>query len=141
MRTSQTNTITSSFMNAKGTQKPSSTTTRNNTIFQENAPITVGDRQASLYTKVSPAILTSDKKQNALFQLRLVDSKTGNNITNVNYFLSIYKGNQLLLRDLFYSKDGPLSLKLEPSQEPVIVNASTEPFLGGWMNETGPIRR
>ena len=127
-------------MNAKGTQKPSSTTTRNNTIFQENAPITVGDRQASLYTKVSPAILTSDKKQNALFQLRLVDSKTGNNITNVNYFLSIYKGNQLLLRDLFYSKDGPLSLKLEPSQEPVIVNASTEPFLGGWMNETGPIR-
>lgn len=109
-------------------------------IFEENLPpATVGDRVASIYTKISPPILTSDTKQNALFQLRLFDSKTGENITNVNYFLTITKGDKLLLRELFYSKDGPLTLKFRPNQGPVTVYGSTEPFLGGWTDETGQI--
>ena len=109
-------------------------------IFEENLPpATVGDREASLYTKISPPILTSDTMQNAFFQLRLFDSKTGNNITNVNYFLTISKGDKLLLRELFYSKDGPLTLKFEPNQGPIQVYGSTEPFLGGWTGETGPL--
>ena len=45
----------------------------------------------------------------------------------------------MLLRELFYSKDGPLTLKIEPGEGPVNVYGTTEPFLGGWMNETGPI--
>ena len=126
-------------MNTNGTQKPSSTTARNNTIFQEHPPITVGDRQASLYTKVSPAILTSDKKQNALFQLRLVDVKTSENISNVNYFITITKGGKLLMRDLFYSQTGPLKIEFIPREGPVSVLGSQEPFLGGWMSETGEI--
>ena len=81
-------------------------------LFEESLPpATVGDRVASLYTKISPPILTSDTMQNAFFQLRLFDSNTGNNITNVNYFLTITKADKLLLRELFYSKEGPLSLK------------------------------
>jgi hypothetical protein len=109
-------------------------------IFEENLPpATVGNRVASLYTKISPPILTSDTKQNALFHLRLFDSKTGNNITNVNYFVTITKGDKLLLRELFYSKDGPLTLKFRPAQGPVTVYGSTEPFLGGWTDETGQL--
>ena len=109
-------------------------------IFEENLPpATVGDRVASLYTKISPPILTSDSKQNAFFHLRLFDSKTGNNITNVNYFVTITKGDKLLLRELFYSKDGPLTLKFRPSQGPVTVYGSTEAFLGGWTDETGQL--
>jgi hypothetical protein len=107
-------------------------------LFEERLPpASVGDRQASLYTKISPPILTSDTKQNALFQLRLFDSKTGNNITNVNYFLTISKGDKLLMRELFYSKEGPLTLKFQPNQGPVTVYGTTEPFLGGWTSETG----
>jgi hypothetical protein len=109
-------------------------------IFEENLPpATVGDREASLYTKISPPILTSDTMQNAFFQLRLFDAKTGNNITNVNYFLTITKGDKLLLRELFYSKDGPLMLKFEPGDGPIKVFGSTEAFLGGWTDETGQI--
>ena len=107
-------------------------------IFEENLPpATVGNRVASLYTKISPPILTSDTLQNAFFQLKLFDSKTGNNITNVNYFLTIYKGDKLLLRELFYSKDGPLTLKFQPGEGPVKVYGSTEPFLGGWSSDSG----
>src|SRR6188508_277824 len=109
-------------------------------IFEENLPpATVGNRVASLYTKISPPILTSDTMQNAFFQLKLFDSKTGDNITNVNYFLTINKGDKMLLRELFYSKDGPLTLKIEPSEGPVNVYGTTEPFLGGWSSETGQI--
>ena len=109
-------------------------------IFEENLPpATVGDRVASLYTKISPPILTSDTMQNAFFQLRLFDSNTGNNITNVNYFLTITKADKLLLRELFYSKEGPLSLKFEPGEGPIKVFGSTEPFLGGWSSETGQL--
>ena len=109
-------------------------------IFEENLPpATVGNRVASLYTKISPPILTSDTMQNAFFQLKLFDSKTGDNITNVNYFLTINKGDKMLLRELFYSKDGPLTLKIEPGEGPVNVYGTTEPFLGGWSSETGQI--
>ena len=41
-------------------------------LFQENLPpATVGDRQASLFTKVSPPVLTSDSHQKRFFELRL----------------------------------------------------------------------
>ena len=77
-------------------------------LFQENLPpATVGDRQASLFTKVSPPVLTSDTHQKRFFELRLYDAKTGNNITNVNYFITVTKAGKLLMRDLFYSKTGP----------------------------------
>ena len=109
-------------------------------IFEESLPpASIGDRQASLYTKISPPVLTSETKQNAFLQLRLFDSKTGNNISNVNYFLTIKKGDKVLLRELFYSKEGPLRLKFQPNQGPVKIFGNTEPFLGGWTNDTGDI--
>ena len=47
-------------------------------LFQENLPpATVGDRQASLFTKVSPPVLTSDVHQKRFFELRLYDAKDG----------------------------------------------------------------
>ena len=84
-------------------------------LFQENLPpATVGDRQASLFTKVSPPVLTSDSHQKRFFELRLYDAKTGNNITNVNYFITVTKAGKLLMRDLFYSKAGPLRIEINP---------------------------
>jgi hypothetical protein len=109
-------------------------------LFQENLPpATVGDRQASLFTKVSPPILTSDTIENRFFELRLYDAKTGDNISNVNYFLTVTKAEKLLMRDLFYSKLGPLKIQIIPRQGPVTVYGSAEPFLSGWMSETGEI--
>lgn len=109
-------------------------------LFEETLPpASIGDRVASLYTKISPPILTSDAMQNAFLQLRLFDSNTGNNITNVNYFLTINKGDKILFRELFYSKQGPLTLKFQPSEGPIRTFGTTEPFLGGWTSDTGDI--
>ena len=109
-------------------------------LFEETLPpASIGDRAASIYTKISPPVLTSDSLENAFFQLRLFDSNTGNNISNVNYFLTINKGDEVLFRELFYSKEGPLTLKFQPAQGPVKVFGTTEPFLGGWTSDTGDI--
>ena len=109
-------------------------------LFMENLPpATVGDRQASLFTKVDPPVLTSDTHQKRFFELRLYDAKTNDNISNVNYFITITKGGTLLLRDLFYSQVGPLKIEFIPREGQVSVYGSPEPFLGGWMSETGDI--
>ena len=77
-------------------------------IFEESLPpTTVGDREGKPLYKVSPPILTSDTMQNAFFQLRLFDSKTGNNITNVNYFLTISKGDNCCFVNCFIQKMVP----------------------------------
>jgi hypothetical protein len=110
-------------------------------LFEEKLPpASVGDREASLYTKINPPILTSDSKENAFFELRLFDAKTDENIKFVSYFITVEKDDQLLMRDLFHSPTGPLKLKINPtSSESISVFGSTEPFLGGWTSETGDI--
>ncbi len=110
-------------------------------LFEEKLPpATVGDREASLYTKINPPILTSDSKENAFFELRLFDAKTDENIKFVSYFIAVEKDGKLLMRDLFHSPIGPLKLKINPtSSESISVFGSTEPFLGGWTSETGDI--
>ena len=41
------------------------------------------------------------------------------------------------MRDLFYSKAGPLRIEIIPRPGIVTVYGSPEPFLGGWMSENG----
>lgn len=109
-------------------------------LFQENLPpATVGDREASLSTSVSPPILTADSHDKRFIELRLYDANTGNNISNVNYFITVTKGGKMLMRDLFYSKAGPLKIQITPHEGPVNVYGSQEPYLGGWMSESGQI--
>ena len=110
-------------------------------LFEEKLPpASVGDREASLYTKINPPILTSDSKENAFFELRLFDAKTDENIKFVSYFITVEKDDNLLMRDLFHSPIGPLKLKINPtSSKSISVFGSTEPFLGGWTSETGDI--
>ena len=45
-------------------------------LTQENLPpASVGNRQASLFVKVNPPILTTDNRQDAFMQFRLFDAK------------------------------------------------------------------
>ena len=110
-------------------------------LFEERLPpASVGDREASLYTKINPPILTSDSKEDAFFELKLFDAKTDETIKFVAYFITVEKGGKLLMRDLFQSSQGPLKLKINPTtSETVTVFGSTEPFLGGWTSQTGNI--
>ena len=110
-------------------------------LFEENLPpATVGDREASLYTKINPPILTSESKENAFFELRLFDAKTDETIEHTSYFVAVEKDGNLIMRDLFHSHTGELRLKITPQDiDGVNIFGSTEPFLGGWVSQTGDI--
>ena len=55
-------------------------------LTQENLPpASVGNRQASLFVKINPPILTTDSKGNAYMQFRLFDQKDNQTIQHVTY--------------------------------------------------------
>src|SRR5574341_665649 len=66
-------------------------------------PATVGNRQASLFIKISPPILTSETIQDTFLQLRLFDANNNQTIQHTSYFITVKKNNELLMRDLFHS--------------------------------------
>src|ERR671931_1905665 len=62
-------------------------------LTQENLPpASVGNRQASLFVKVNPPILTTDNRQDAFMQFRLFDEKNNRTIQHVTYEITITKG-------------------------------------------------
>src|ERR1051325_2842380 len=99
-------------------------------LTQENLPpATVGNRQASLFVKVSPPILvsTSKTKQDTFMQFRLFDAANNQTIQHVTYDISVFRGaagssssstDKPLLRDFFHAHNGLLTLKIQPAQGP-----------------------
>src|SRR5918911_4385172 len=84
-------------------------------------PATVGDRQASLFVKISPPILTTEAKQNAFLQFRLFDERDNQTIKFVTYEIAIRKADappdsRPLLRDFFHAPNGLLTIKVDPTE-------------------------
>src|SRR6185437_11368388 len=85
-------------------------------LTQENLPpATVGNRQASLFVKVSPPILDTTSKQDTFMQFRLFDAVNNQTIQHVTYDISVLRGaagssssttDKPLLRDFFHAHNG-----------------------------------
>ena len=59
---------------------------------QENLPpASVGDREASLFIKISPPILTKDTVGDKFLQLRLFDANDGAIIKHTSFFVTVDK--------------------------------------------------
>jgi hypothetical protein len=115
-------------------------------------PATVGDREASLFVKISPPILTTESKENAFLQFRLYDQRDNQTIKFVTYEIAIRKANapqdsRPLLRDFFHAPNGLLTIKVDPTESgPVQIFGDRDPFQnaliadpGGTVNVRGPI--
>jgi hypothetical protein len=84
-------------------------------------PATVGDRQASLFVKISPPILTTESKENAFLQFRLYDERDNQTIKFVTYEIAIRKASapqdsKPLVRDFFHAPNGLLTIKVDPTE-------------------------
>ncbi|MEX1053292.1 MAG: CFI-box-CTERM domain-containing protein [Nitrosopumilaceae archaeon] len=104
-------------------------------LAQENLPpASIGDRQASLFIKISPPILTSETVQDTFLQLRLFDANNNQTIQHTSFFITVRKNNDLLMRDLFHTHSGLLTIKIEPTNTPGKWQTfgDIEPFQGGW---------
>lgn len=105
-------------------------------LTMENLPpASVGDREASLFIKISPPILTKDTVGNKFLELRLFDAKTGQTIPHTSFFVTVDKNGELLMRNLFHTHSGNLTIKIQSTPlkvNDVVVYGDQEPFQGGW---------
>ncbi|MGI0041403.1 MAG: peptidase, partial [Nitrosopumilaceae archaeon] len=112
-------------------------------LTMENLPpASVGNRQASLFIQVSPSILTSDTAQDTFLKLRLFDANNNQTIQSNSFFVKVTKDDQLLMRDLFYTKSGVLTIKFKPTNTPGKwqTYGDIEPTLGGWTATNDQVR-
>jgi hypothetical protein len=105
-------------------------------------PASVGNRQASLFIQVSPPILTADAAQDTFLKLRLFDANNNQTIQSNSFFVKVTKDDQLLMRELFYTKSGVLTIKFKPTNTPGKWQAygDIEPTLGGWTATNDQVR-
>ena len=105
---------------------------------QENVQATIGNRVITTFIKLSPPIITSDTSSDKFIFLRFFDANTNTTINNVEFFVNVTKGNDILMHDLFYTKSGFMILKLQPGNcENAVctVYGDQNPTLGGWMSQ------
>jgi len=112
-------------------------------LTQENLPpASVGDRDASLFIKINPPILTEDTIGDTFVELKLFDANTGENIKHTSMFVTVDKDGELLMRDLFHTHSGDLVLKIQPTEmnvNDVVVYGDVEPYLRGWTSTNDQI--
>jgi hypothetical protein len=85
-------------------------------LAQENLPpASFGNREAALFIKINPPILTKDTVGDTYLQLKLFDSKTGKTVPHTSYFVEAWKDEKLLLRSNFHAHSGDLTLKIKPT--------------------------
>ncbi len=109
-------------------------------LTQENLPpASLGDREGSLFIKISPPIYTTETKEDAFMQFRLFDANTNETIEFVTYDITVTKGanpsdeEEPLLRDFFQSPSGLLTIRVEPTNDSSLtIYGNRDPFLGAW---------
>src|SRR5919197_292266 len=120
-------------------------------LTQENLPpASVGNRQASLFLKVSPPILISSgtNQQDTFMQFRLFDANNNQTIPHVTYDISVSRGtsgsssssssaDKPLLRDFFHAHNGLLTLRIQPAQGQITVYGEQDPILNAWVADPG----
>jgi hypothetical protein len=103
-------------------------------LTQENLPpVSVGNRQMSLYLKVNPPILTPAAAHNAYMQFRLFDAANNNTIQHVTYKITVGTASSLtekpLFQDSFHSSIGLLTLHIEPTSGRITISGERDPVL------------
>jgi len=111
-------------------------------LTQENLPpASIGNRNAALFVKVNPPILTSSTIRDAYIQFRLFDANTNTTIPYTTYQITVTKGASLnatpLLTDAFQAANGLLTIKIQPDNGTLQIFGNQEPFLNAWVADPG----
>ncbi|MGI0036726.1 MAG: hypothetical protein ACRD99_00020 [Nitrososphaera sp.] len=110
-------------------------------IFREEFNASLKGREARLSVVVNPPILTSETRQDAFVQFRLFDEKTNDTIKFSTFAITIEKGAgddaDRLLRDVFHTESGLLTLKMQPREGEVTILGTQEQFANAWVADPG----
>ncbi len=110
-------------------------------LFREEFSASLEGREARLSVIVNPPILTSETRQDAYVQFRLFDGKSNDTIKFSTFVITIEKGAgddaELLLRDVFHTEGGILTLKMQPREGPLTILGTQEQFINAWVADPG----
>ena len=110
-------------------------------LFREEFNASLEGREARLSVSVNPPILTSETRQDAYVQLRLFDGNTNDTIKFSTFAITIEKGAgsgaERLIRDVFHTESGLLTLKMQPREGPVTILGTQEQFINAWVADPG----
>lgn len=96
-------------------------------------PITVGDRNATIYLAIQPDVFDPNTKEESI-QVRFFDADTNGVIEHVTYLIELSKGDQRIFKYMFHDDYGSLFLKIKPTNsDKITIQGKNEPVLGGWM--------
>lgn len=111
-------------------------------LTMENLPPTsLQGRQASLFVKVNPPILTTTSRQDAFMQFRLFDANNNQTFKWVTYNIEVTKGiaeaGTPIMQDFFQAPNGLLTLKIQPTPGPLTIFGNQDPYLNAWVADPG----
>jgi hypothetical protein len=110
-------------------------------LFAEQFNASLQGREARVSVIVNPPILTSETQQDAYVQFRLFDANTNETIKFSTWAITIDKGvgdnAERLLRDVFHTESGLLTLKMQPQEGPVTILGTQEQFINAWVADPG----
>lgn len=117
-------------------------------LFEEKLPpASLGDRQIALSTKIYPPLLTNQtSNMQKSVQFSTTEVNLGNKtIPHVYYFITVTKDNNLLMKELFHSHSGNMTLNIDDQKfsntngGEVNVLAAREPIMGAWTSNNTKI--
>ena len=115
-------------------------------LTQENLPpATIGNRDASLFVQVNPPVLTSATLQDTFMQFRLFDANNNQTIQHVTYHIAVTKASaagsdqKAILNDFFHAHNSLLKIKIQPSEDPLIIYGNKDPFQNAYVADPGGI--
>jgi predicted secreted protein with PEFG-CTERM motif len=102
-------------------------------------PASVGNKQIQVFIKLTPPVITSDTNQDKTMFLRIFDANTNETVQKYSLWIEITKGDQLLMRDLFSTSTGTITLKITPTDTigHWTIQADQDPQLNSWMSIGG----
>ena len=102
-------------------------------------PASVGNKKIQVFIKLTPPVITSNTDQDKTVFLRIFDANTNETVQKYSLWIEITKNNQLLMRDLFSTKTGTITLKIIPTDTigKWTIQADQDPVLNSWMSQGG----
>lgn len=75
-------------------------------------PLDLGGRDVTVSTQLTPSDLSTDKTEDAAMEVKFYDVDTNDAFENVTYKIEIWRGEDLIARNLFFDSDGTLDIDL-----------------------------
>lgn len=80
-------------------------------------PISFSGMKVTVFTELSPQDITVGEVDKAEIGVRFFDLLTNENLNAVTYRIEVWRGGELLARDLFYDQQGQMNVEIRPNSK------------------------